>query len=171
MAHDDIVRRDVRAAAVVPLVVAWLLAAAPLLARADEHRRMLRPAAGSTTYTAECGSCHIAFPPQLLSASGWERIMTGLGRHFGTDASVDAAVVAELTGYLRANAGSPRRFGNAATRISETPWFRKEHDDVPAGAFRSKQVRSVANCAACHAQAARGDFSEDNLTWPQEARR
>jgi cytochrome c553 len=168
MRHDDTMRGRIRASWL--LVATSLLAALPLGAGAGGHPRMLPQSAQSRTYTTECGSCHIAFPPRLLSAEGWERVMTSLERHFGTDASVEPTVRAGLAGYLRANAGSPRRFGTAM-RISETPWFRSEHDEVPAGAFKSKEVRSVANCGACHAQAARGDFSEEHVNRREEARR
>jgi len=96
--------------------------------------------------------------------------MAGLDRHFGTDASLEPAVAERIGKYLRANAGSPRRLG-AAARISETAWFRDEHDDVPAATWKSPEVRSAANCGACHTQAERGDFSEHNLSWPTEARR
>lgn len=170
MSHDKTVR-GTRSVSVLSLGVASLLAVLPLQAGADGHRRMLPASPASASYTAECGSCHIAFPPRLLSASGWERIMAGLDRHFGDDASVEPAVRAELTAYLRAHAGSPRKFDAGATRISETRWFRKEHDEVPAEVWASKQVRSAANCAACHTQAARGDFSERDLNLPLEARR
>ena len=43
-------------------------------------------------WKAECGSCHVAYPAQLLPATSWQRLMKGLDKHFGTDASVDAGV-------------------------------------------------------------------------------
>jgi hypothetical protein len=35
--------------------------------------RMPLPANTPASYKAECGSCHLAFPPALLSANDWRR--------------------------------------------------------------------------------------------------
>jgi hypothetical protein len=37
----------------------------------------------SELYVKECGGCHFPYQPGLLSAVSWERIMGGLGDHFG----------------------------------------------------------------------------------------
>lgn len=118
-------------------------------------------------YVEECGSCHVAYPPQLLSAESWRAVMKGLDRHFGTDAGIDAAAHADIAAYLAANAGAQRKFGTTATRISETRWFVREHDEVPANVWKSPAVKSAANCGACHTQAERGDYSERNLRVPR----
>ena len=69
------------------LLVLALMAAS---AHADSDSRVpLLPA-----YVQECGSCHVAFAPGLLPAASWQRLMADLGRHFGSDASLDAAVPA-----------------------------------------------------------------------------
>ena len=41
-------------------------------------------------YVQECGSCHAAYPPGMLPARSWQRVMGGLDRHYGSDASLDA---------------------------------------------------------------------------------
>ena len=95
--------------------------------------------------------------------------MSGLDKHFGTDVSVDDASRAELTAYLVASAGTPN--GSDAPRITESRWFRKEHGEIPAASRHSRSVKSAANCDACHAQAAAGDFSERNVRIPRKAAR
>ncbi|MDP1920915.1 MAG: CxxxxCH/CxxCH domain-containing protein, partial [Myxococcales bacterium] len=37
-------------------------------------------------YETECGSCHLAFPPNLLPAPSWKSVMGGLTDHFGQNA-------------------------------------------------------------------------------------
>ena len=94
--------------------------------------------------------------------------MGDLANHFGTDASLDAKTAQEIQRYLDANPG--RSTANSAKpplRISETRWFRDEHDDVPAATWTSPAVKSAANCGACHTQADRGDFSERSLRVPR----
>lgn len=120
-------------------------------------------------WRAECGSCHIAYPPQLLPAQGWRRLMSELDRHFGTDASLDPASAAEIAAYLERYSGSGRRAQRSpgSLRITETPWFLHEHDEVAAASWKHPAVRSAANCAACHAAAEQGDFRKRNILVPR----
>jgi hypothetical protein len=39
----------------------------------------------------ECGVCHIAYPPQMLPARSWKKIMAGLADHFGENATLPEA--------------------------------------------------------------------------------
>ncbi len=120
-------------------------------------------------YKAECGSCHIAYPPQLLPAPAWRRIMSGLNTHFGTDANVDARTAAEINAYLGSNAGTDRRAASPTDtlRITESAWFRREHREVPIAAWKHTAVKSAANCTACHTAAEQGDFRERNIRIPR----
>jgi hypothetical protein len=151
--------------------IAWLvgLVAAVVLvaeAAADEHR-LATPA--NAAWKSECGSCHIAYPPQLLPARSWQTIMNTLDRHFGVDAAVDPPVKAAIGAFLEANAGreGSKRADTSALRISETRWFRHEHGSVPATVWGSPAVRGPADCAACHRQADTGDFSERSVRLPR----
>jgi hypothetical protein len=94
--------------------------------------------------------------------------MDDLGRHFGTDASVDPATAAAIRAFLEANAGRARVPGDEATlRITQTRWFVREHRDVAAATWRSAGVRSAANCAACHTGAEAGRFGEHDTRIPR----
>ena len=126
-------------------------------------------------YISECGSCHVAFPPSLLAADSWRAVMAGLDKHFGSDASLDAATVREIETFLTANAGSRKTLGadgKPLLRITETTWFQKEHreghDGLRAGVFHSDAVKTSANCSACHRNAADGDYSERSILIPQQ---
>ena len=96
-------------------------------------------------------------------------MMAGLGHHFGSDASLDAASTAEILTFLEKNA-SRRKLKTVATpplRITETSWFKREHDEVPAATWKNPLVKSAANCAACHVEAEQGNFSERSLRLPK----
>src|SRR5512145_449023 len=112
----------------------------------------------SRLYRDECGSCHVAYPPPLLPNASWAAIMDGLDKHFGTDATVDASAAKEIQAYLEANAGRRRMRGKPPLRITGTPRFREEHDEVPASTWKSPAVKSAANCGACHTRAESGDY-------------
>ncbi|NMF91496.1 diheme cytochrome c [Aromatoleum petrolei] len=129
-------------------------------------------------FRSECGSCHIAFPPALLGATSWRTMMAGLDKHFGSDASLDAETAATITKFLVANAArrdTAGSDGRPLLRISDTGWFRKEHrdghDGITPGIFRSEAVKSASNCAACHRNAADGDFSERDIRIPKNGAR
>ena len=142
------------------LVAATLLAAA-MPAAADGKRK---PSPVDPVWQEECASCHIAYPPRLLPASSWQRLMQGLGDHFGSDASLEPQRAAAIEAFLVANAGKPKSGATAVPlRITETTWFRREHDEVAASKWRSPAVGSPANCAACHTQAEKGRFDEDEI--------
>jgi hypothetical protein len=136
----------------------------PVAGRAD--REVFR--ADNPAYQADCASCHIAYPSQLLPKQSWRALMSGLTDHFGTDASLDAKTAKAIQSYLEAHAGRARADGaKPPLRISETRWFRHEHEEVPAATWTSPAVKSAANCGACHMQAERGDFSEGSLRVPR----
>ena len=146
--------------------IAWTAAAVALALLVDaveagEHRYPV----DNAVYKAECGSCHVAYPPALLGAGTWREIMRGLDRHFGTDAALGDSAHAQVRAYLEAGAGGPRREVRTL-RISDAAWFRKEHGEVNAAAWQSAAVKSPANCGACHRQADAGNYGERSLRVP-----
>lgn len=149
------------------LALPVLLAAAGAV-RADADRNAAALAL-HPRYRAECAACHIAYPPDMLPASSWQRLLRNLPQHFGTDASLDAATVQELSQWLSAHAASPRRVGEAPPqdRVTRSAWFARQHDEVRPATWKLPAVKSPANCAACHTQADQGDFDERHLRIPR----
>ena len=120
-------------------------------------------------YAQECGSCHVPYPPALLSAPSWRAVMGGLGTHFGTDASLDPAPRAAILAFLEREAGTRDTMagGRPLLRVSETAWFLKEHrKEVPAGVLARPEVKSFAHCGACHPLADRGSYLERDIRVP-----
>jgi hypothetical protein len=129
-----------------------------------------RVVADNAVWRAECGACHIAYLPSLLSAEQWREQMASLKRHFGTDASVDAAAAAEIGAFLQRNAGRARGGAPATSeppRITRTKWFIDEHRGVRATDWTSAAVKSAADCGACHQGADRGSFDEHAVRIPR----
>lgn len=124
------------------------------------------PTAQDPQYVQECGSCHVPYPARMLPASSWHAILDGLDRHFDTDASLEPNVAADIRRYLDSHARrEPAQTPSAPVlRISQTRWFRHEHDDVPGRTWAA--VKSPANCAACHPGADQGRFSEHDIHLP-----
>ena len=123
---------------------------------------------GPSAYAEECGACHTAYPTRLLRPADWAVVLATLDRHFGVDASLDAATLAAMARQLGVDpAVASAATTKAAPRITQQGWFREEHDEISAQAFRSPAVRSSANCSACHAGADRGQFDEHSVRIPR----
>ena len=137
-------------------------------AHADGGKHVLR-APLLPQYRQECGACHVAYPPALLPGASWQRLMANLPRHFGTDASTDAAAVQDLSVWLAANAGNSKRAREQPPedRITRSGWFVRKHDDVPGSTWKLPAVKSAANCNACHARADQGEFNEHDVRIPR----
>lgn len=137
-------------------------------ARAEEGARLAQ-APALPKYQQECAACHVAYPPGLLPAASWQRLMSNLPRHFGTDASLDAATEKEISTWLTQNAATRKRMATPPPedRITRAAWFVRQHDEVPAETWKRASIKSAANCSACHSRADQGDFDEDNVRIPR----
>ena len=110
----------------------------------------------------------MAYPPGLLSEKSWQNVMSGLSKHFGTDASIDQKDQIEITNWLKKNAATRQKYSELApeNRITKTSWFIRKHDEIKADVWRRPSIKSPANCGACHTNAAEGIFSEKNVAIP-----
>jgi len=158
----------------------WVCLIAASLLPSLVAAQAVKPAANSaTTWKAECAACHMAYPAGLLPQRSWQKLMSGLEKHFGSDASLSPVVTAEITTYLANNSAeknTSRRSakflqsiaaGESPLRISDTAYFEKEHRKVAAETWKLPKVGSKANCNACHSDADAGEFSGRNTKIPQ----
>ena len=145
-----------------------LLPLLALLAMSASAAKMTMPVDAPKSYEAECASCHIAYPPGLLGQKNWKNIMSGLDKHFGTDASIDTKTESEITQWLINNAATKQKYAALApeNRITKTSWFIRKHDEVRAGVWKRAGIKSPANCSACHIDASKCDFNEDSIRIP-----
>lgn len=120
----------------------------------------------NSKWKEECGSCHIAYPPKLLTAENWQRLMGGLAKHFGANAMLDDKDNKDILDFLQRNAGSGDKRSASSLRISDTSWFTREHREVSSNTWSNPAVKSRSNCIACHVNAERGDWSERGIRMP-----
>lgn len=133
-------------------------------------------------WRAECGGCHLAYHPVLLPARSWERMMAGQSDHFGDDLALDPQTLADITAFLRAHAAESALTEAAwkidrttpATqtplRITETPYWRRRHRDIPDATFETGAVNGRHDCAACHLDAEQGTFEDAAMRLPAAGR-
>ena len=147
------------------LAMTALVAVAP--AHADS-RNML-PRNELAAYTQECAACHMAFAAGFLPAASWTHMMKTLDKHYGTDASLDAATVQQISAWLAANAGTYKRVAEAPPedRMTRAAWFERKHRKIDTQVWKHASVKSAANCMACHTRADKGNYDDDSVTYPQ----
>jgi hypothetical protein len=146
-----------------------LLAAALILSMAARADRLPIPADAPASFRAECGGCHLPYPPALLTAPDWQRVMARLDRHYGDNASLDEKTRRELEAFLVRNAAGRSRMAGAGDppRLTASAWFRREHRKVPESLWRDARVRSAANCGACHSRAEAGSYRGREIALPE----
>ena len=130
-------------------------------------------------YADECGACHYAYPPGLLPARSWEKLMAQLSDHFGENAELNAEDLKTLTAYAVNKAADKSNYekskkiarsikaNDTPLRISETAYIRDKHHEIPRRMLQDNpQVKSLSKCNACHTNAAKGVFEEDEVKIP-----
>jgi len=154
--------------AVVPVLAALLLAV-PLAADGLRLSPVKDP-----TVAKECSACHMLYPAGLLPARSWSAMIADLANHFGDNAELDASTTKRVADYLVANAADRARGGGTVlrglpatvipNRITDLPWWIRKHekkDRVAAAALTRKGAKFKGDCKACHADAERGIFEDD----------
>ena len=154
------------------IIVLWLVLAIAVATASAQRNERVRPVTDPVV-KKECASCHMTFSPQFLPKRSWQKIMDTLSDHFGENASLGEAQRKLVLDYLLANAAdSPnggregRRFadsiasGQTPLRITEIPRWVREHREIRATRWSSPEVKSKANCLACHKKADQGIYED-----------
>lgn len=128
-------------------------------------------------FVSECGACHTLYPPSLLPKHSWELMMADLENHFGDDASLDLPVQQSILAYLRKNSAESST-SEASLKIvqsmpnqdmiavTQTPFWKKTHQEIDDAYFESTKVKSRANCSACHTDVEQGLLEDSSIRLP-----
>jgi hypothetical protein len=155
---------------VLSLFFAGAVLAVSLPARAD---RLPLPADAPPSFQAECGGCHLPYPPALLTAPDWLRVMAKLDRHYGDNASLAEKTRRELEDFLLRHAAERERMAGVGDppRLTASAWFVREHRKVPQALWRDARVNSASNCSACHSRAEAGSYRGREIALPELRKR
>ena len=131
----------------------------------------------SQTYQSECSDCHIVYHPSLLPKNSWAIMMDNLSEHFGEDASLDDETRDVIANYLvrySAENWDSEAANNLLLvdkekpiQITATAYWKLRHAKIDEEVFKSKPVRTAANCEACHSDAKTGRFADENISIPK----
>jgi hypothetical protein len=129
-------------------------------------------------YKKECGSCHMAFPPNTLPAGSWRAMMADLSDHFGDDASIGEPAKKVIEDFLVRSSAEHSleeasiKFlrsienGSPPLRITEIEYWKKKHETIRRDIYRRESIRSRINCVACHKWAEYGSFEDSDIRIP-----
>jgi hypothetical protein len=140
------------------------------------------PPIANPQYVKECGTCHMAFPPQLLPARSWRQVMGSLDHHFGDSAQVDDATRQKLTDYVTANSADLEqnvqsaevmhslRPGETPPSISKIPYIAGLHAAVLDPAWGGNPLpKTLSECSVCHYKAETGNYVDRGFKVTDEA--
>lgn len=167
--------------ALIPAIVSyvWVLLPLPLFLFIynDIYSRqpdLINPPA---VYKHECGACHMAFPPNILPAGSWKKMLSDLDDHFGDYAACDEKSRKEIEGFLVKNSAE-KILDEAGVkfldtldnkdplRVTATAYWKKKHDDIKPEVYKRASITSRLNCTACHKWAEYGSFEDNDIHIP-----
>ena len=126
------------------------------------------------SFVKECSSCHTLYPPHLLPKKSWELLMSDLENHFGDDASISEELNKNILAFLVNNSAetstikSSFKFLNSIKNqdiiaMTKTTYWERTHKEIPKEIFNNKEVKSKANCKACHSDIEKGLIEKENI--------
>lgn len=128
-----------------------------------------------------CGKkCHAAHLPGFLPERSWKNIITRLDDHFGETVNIAPETRDAIETYLTMNAADYTKskfsiklldsIGNQTpSRITETPFFKRHHEDIPRSVIQHESVRRLSNCQACHIGSGdTGNFDDRAIQMPED---
>jgi hypothetical protein len=144
------------------------------------HKKEVVPMTDAS-YNKECGSCHFAYQPGFLPEGSWRKLMEAkaLADHFGENAELDEQTRAHILQLLVANSAdksSHKRSkkvmgslegGATPLRITEVPYIKQKHEEVPEKLIKQAKVKSLSQCDKCHMEADKGNFDDDTVVIPE----
>jgi len=135
----------------------------------EERGHPVMPAQANAKWQTECGGCHVAFAPGLLPAASWKNVMSGLAKHFGSDASLTPQDATEISNFLVKNASNRWTASTAPLQITESSWFKAKHlsGEINPNVWNRPSVKNKSNCIACHGGANKGLFDERTVRIPK----
>lgn len=125
-------------------------------------------------FVKECASCHIIYPPHTLPAASWLTMMGDLENHFGDDASLEEQENKDILDFLVQNSAetstqkvSVKILDSIKNKdiiaITQSDFWKTKHKDIPKKVFEHKDVKSKANCKACHSDIEKGLIENDKI--------
>jgi hypothetical protein len=128
-----------------------------------------------------CVDCHFVYQAEFLPERSWIKMFEEgeLKDHFGKEVLLSKDLKENLLQYYvenssdRENSKAQKKINGSIQpdstplRVSKVPYIWSKHDDLKEEMFlKNEKVKSYANCVACHRDAEKGEFEEDEVKVP-----
>ncbi len=130
------------------------------------------PIPAFTPYTQQCSVCHLAYPPGLLPAGSWQKLLDDMPQHFTAQVMINVETQQEISQWLQAHAATfpPVAEEPPQHRITQSLWWKKIHlnnSQLPAALWKKPSVAKGSSCVTCHASAAKGEYNAKTVLVPK----
>jgi len=133
----------------------------------------------SDEWNEACGDCHMPYHPSLLPATLWITMFEQQQNHFDEDLDFSNEYAQLLEEFAIQNSAdkeqteaarfiastTPENF--ASLRITDTPYWKAEHNGIPASVWKTRRVNGFSECEACHRDALKGTFQDGAMDFPK----
>jgi hypothetical protein len=105
-------------------------------------------------YFANCSTCHLAIPAELLPRQTWQRLLENTNQHYGAELpSIPGIEVTLMWRYLGTFAKSAAIEDRIPFLLRDSRFFKALHPGV-----RFPEPAKVTTCISCHPSAAEFNF-------------
>ncbi len=111
-------------------------------------------------YRDQCGSCHLALPPEVLPTESWRQILMSPRNHYGVSLNLIRAEIILIWSYLRDFSRVTVQGEAEPYRVVDSRFFKALHPRVTFA-----EPPSPKNCATCHNRAQEFDFRSLTPEW------
>ena len=136
------------------------------------HAQVSVPIPAFTAYNQQCNVCHFAYPPGMLPAASWKKLMDAMPQHFTAQVMINIDTQEEISAWLQANAGTFALVAEEPPqhRITQSVWWTKIHMNnakVPAAVWKKTSVSKGTACVTCHQTAVKGEYNAKTVQMPK----
>jgi hypothetical protein len=130
------------------------------------------PIPAFTPYTQQCNVCHFAYPPGMLPAASWKKLLDDMPQHFTGQVMINVDTQNEISQWLQTHAGTFALVDEEPpqNRITQSAWWKKIHlnnSKIPAAVWKKPTVAKGSSCVTCHQTAAKGEYNAKTVQVPK----
>ncbi|MEO1131774.1 MAG: cytochrome C [Cyanobacteria bacterium J06639_1] len=116
--------------------------------------------AGAQLYVENCGSCHLAIPPEVLPGDTWRRVISDSSHYGVTIEPLQGPFRQSMWTFLRDFSRNRLESETVPYRVENSRHFKALH---PGVTFESPVT--LSGCVTCHPQAEAGNFIALSEAW------
>ncbi|WP_322744387.1 cytochrome C [Coleofasciculus sp. LEGE 07092] len=116
---------------------------------------------GLKLYLENCGSCHVALPPEVMPTDTWRTLLLEPEQHYGQQLKqISRPFIFIVWDYLRAFSRPLVQEEQTPFRLTQSPYFKALHPRVEL-----PRTVNATSCVSCHQNARDYDYRTLTAEW------